>query len=155
MTKLLNTVAFRLAMGYGALVLGAVAVISAVLYFGTVGVLDRETDAKLLATSGRLIKHFTTRGNAALQREIQQLLTDGLDQDTEVYLLVSPDGEKLVGNLSGWTNDKIRLDRLTDQTVTRYGRPSASRLLPPSRRSLISSRRRPTNRARGSCHLKS
>jgi signal transduction histidine kinase len=130
MTKLFNTVAFRLAMGYGALVLGAMAVISAVLYFGTVGVLDRETDAKLVATSDRLTKHFATRGNAALQREIQQLLTDGLDQDTEVYLLVSPDGEKLVGNLSGWTNDKITLDRLEDQTITRYGRPSVSRLLP-------------------------
>jgi hypothetical protein len=35
MNRLLNTVAFRLAVGYGALVLCAVAVISAVPYFGT------------------------------------------------------------------------------------------------------------------------
>ena len=60
-------------MGYGALVLGAVAVISAVLYFGTVGVLDRETNAKLFAISDRLINHFETRGNTALQQEMQQL----------------------------------------------------------------------------------
>jgi hypothetical protein len=50
MTRLFNTVAFRLALGYGALVLGAVAVISAVLYFGTVGVLVPEIDAKIFAT---------------------------------------------------------------------------------------------------------
>src|SRR6516162_3054824 len=101
MTKLLNTVAFRLAMGYGALVLSAVALISAVLYFGTVGVLDRGIDAKLSAISERLTTHFETRGNAALQQEIQHLLTDGVDQDTEVYLLLGSEGEKIAGNLSG------------------------------------------------------
>jgi signal transduction histidine kinase len=130
MTRLLNTVAFRLAMGYSALVLGAVAVISAVLYFGTVGVLVPGINAKLFAISERLTNHFETRGNAALQQEIQQLLTDGIDQDTEVYLLLGPYGQKIVGNLSAWTSSKMPLDRLTDQTVTRYGRPSISRLLP-------------------------
>jgi signal transduction histidine kinase len=117
-------------MGYGALVLGAVAVISAVLYFGTVGVLVPGINAKLFAISERLTSHFETRGSAALQHEIQQLLTDGIDQDTEVYLLLGPDGQKIVGNLSAWTSNKMPLDRLTDQRVTRYGRPSISRLLP-------------------------
>lgn len=130
MSRLLNTVAFRLAMGYGALLLCTVAVISAVLYFGTVGVLGPGINAKLFAISERLTNHFETRGNAALQHEIQQLLTDGIDQDTEVYLLLGPDGQKIVGNLSAWTSSKMLLDRLTDQTVTRYGRPSISRLLP-------------------------
>jgi signal transduction histidine kinase len=129
MNRLLNTVAFRLAMGYGALVLCAVAVISAVLYFGTVGVLGPGINAKLFAISERLTNHFETRGNAALQQEIQQLLTDGIDQDTEVYLLLGPGGQKIVGNLSSWTSRNMPLDRLTDQTVTRYGRPSISRLL--------------------------
>ncbi len=130
MNKLLNTVTFRLAMGYGALVLGAVAVISAVLYFGTVGVLVPGIDTKLFAISERLTTHFETRGIAALEQEIQQLLTDGIDQDTEVYLLVGPDGKKLAGNLSGWPSSKMPLDRLTDQMVTRYGRASSSRVLP-------------------------
>jgi signal transduction histidine kinase len=117
-------------MGYGALVLGAVAVISAVLYFGTVGVLVPGIDAKLLTISERLNTRFETGGIAALQREIQMLLTDGIDQDTEVYLLLAPDGQKIVGNLSGWPGSKMPLDRLTDQMVSRYGRPSISRLLP-------------------------
>jgi signal transduction histidine kinase len=129
MARLLNTVAFRLAMGYSALVLGAVAVISAVLYFGTVGVLGPAINAKLYAISDRLTNHFETRGNAALQQEIQQLLTDGIDQDTEVYLLLAPDGEKIMGNLSTWTSSQMPPDRVTSQTVIRDGRPSISRLL--------------------------
>jgi HAMP domain-containing protein len=128
--KLLNTVGFRLAMGYGALVIGAVALISAVLYFGTVGVLDREINTKLFAVADRLTNHFVTRGDAALQQEIDHLLTDGIDQDTEVYLLLGADGQKIVGNLSDWTGSKSPPNRLSDQMVTRDGRPSISRLLP-------------------------
>lgn len=130
MNRLWNTVGFRLAMCYGALVVAAVALISAVLYFGTVGVLDREINAKLSAVSKRLTDHFETRGNAALQQEIEHLLTDGIDQDTEVYLFLGPDGQKIVGNLSGWTDTNSPPNRLTDQAVTRDGRPSISRLLP-------------------------
>jgi signal transduction histidine kinase len=130
MTRLFHTVTFRLAMGYGALVLGAVAVISAVLYFGTVGVLVPGIDGKLFAISERLTTLFETRGIAALQQEIKQLLTDDIDQDTEVYLLLGPDGQKIVGNLSGWPGSKVPLDRLTDQTLMRYGRVSSSRILP-------------------------
>jgi signal transduction histidine kinase len=129
MRRLFGTVTFRLALGYGALVLGAVALISAVLFFGTIGVLVPGIDAKLYATSERLTTRFETRGIAALEQEIQQLLTDGVDQDTEVYLLNGPDGQKMVGNLSERPQSKIPLDRLTDLKVTRYGRVSDSRLL--------------------------
>ena len=129
MTKLFGTVTFRLAMGYGGLVLGAVAVISAVLYFGTVGVLVPGIDAKLFAISQRLTTRFETGGIAALQQEIGQLLTDQVDQDTEVYLLVGPDGQKIVGNLSEWPKSNLPPGRLADSAVTRYGRASSSRLL--------------------------
>jgi signal transduction histidine kinase len=129
MNRLWNTVAFRLAMGYGALVVAAVAVTSAVLYFGTVGVLDRGINAKLSAVSERLTNHFETRGTAALQQEMEQLLTDGIDQDTEVYLLLKPDGQKIAGNLSDWASSNLPSDRFIDQRVTRDSRPSISRLL--------------------------
>jgi signal transduction histidine kinase len=129
MTRLVGTVTFRLALGYGALVLGAVAVISAVLYFGTIGVLVPGIDAKLVAISGRLTTRFETGGVEALEQEIRQLLTDGVDQDTEVYLLTGPDGKRIVGNLSETPKGKMPPDRLTDLTVFRYGRPSSSRLL--------------------------
>src|SRR5215831_19164174 len=103
MTKLWGHVAFRLALGYGLLALGSMCVTSAALYFGTVGVLARGTDGNLISVSQRLARHYEIRGGEGLRQEIQQLLVDGIEQDTEVYLLLAPDGRKIVGNISGWT----------------------------------------------------
>jgi signal transduction histidine kinase len=130
MTRLWGHVAFRLALGYGLLALGSMGVVSAAFYFGTVGALSRNTDSYLLSVAQRLARHYESRGGEALRQEIQQLLTDGIDQDTEVYLLVTASGREIVGNITGWTTATAPLDRLTDLTVTRYGRPSLSRLLP-------------------------
>lgn len=130
MTRFWGTVAFRLALGYGLIAIGSMSVISAALYFGTVGVLSRSTDAKIVSISSRLADHYAARGDNGLRQEIRQLLTDGIEQDTEVYLLVAPDGQKMIGNISGWTPASVPLDRLTDVEVLRYGRPSLSRLLP-------------------------
>lgn len=130
MRRLWRTVAFRLALGYGLLAVGSMAVLSAAFYFGTVGVLARSTDANLFALSNRLTRHFQERGGEVLRQEIQQLLVDGIEQDTEVYLLVAPDGRKIVGNIFGWTAKNAPLDGLTDLAVMRAGRPSLSRLLP-------------------------
>ena len=130
MTRFWGTVAFRLALGCGLLAVGSMTVISAAFYFGTVGVLARSTDAKLLSVSNRLARHFESRGAEGLRQEVQQLLSDGIEQDTEVYLLVAPDGRKLVGNIFGWSEANAPPDRLTDLAVMRNGRPSLSRLLP-------------------------
>ena len=91
MARFRGTVAFRLALGYGLLAIGSMSVISAAFYFGTVGVLSRSTDAKIISISNRLADHHETRGDEGLRQEIQQLLADGIEQDTEVYLLVAPD----------------------------------------------------------------
>jgi len=131
MRRLWRSVAFRLAVGYGALAIGSMAVVAAVFYFGTVGVLERGTDAKLESVAQRLSDHFVRRGGAdALHREIAQLLADGVDQDTEVYLLLDRNGAKIVGNIEGWTPSATGLGQLQDRRITRDGRPSISRLLP-------------------------
>jgi signal transduction histidine kinase len=128
-TRLLKSVAFRLALGYGALVVGAMIIISAVFYFGTVGIIDRSIDSKLVVVSQRLTDRFEANGVEALQQQILQLLRDGVDQDTEVYLLLDAAGRKIVGNLSA-PGGQSALDRLSDQTVDRDDRSSTSRLLP-------------------------
>jgi signal transduction histidine kinase len=128
MVRRLGSVAFRLALGYGVLVVGTMAVISAALYFGTVIVIDRGIDAKLSKISEQLIDRFETGDIQALQRKIQQLLTDSIDQDTEVYSLLDAGGHTIVGNVTAWGRGSP-LDRLTDQTIVRDGRPSTSRLL--------------------------
>ncbi len=128
MPRLLGSVIFRLALGYGALVVSAMMLISGVFYYGTVGVIGRGIDTKLDATSRRLTTHFSERGIEALRTEIDELLTDGVDQDTEVYLLLDPEGRVLAGNVSA-VGIRTPADRLTDVQVIRYGRLSTSRIL--------------------------
>jgi hypothetical protein len=41
-----------------------------------------------VSLSKRFAEHFDSRGDDRLRQEIQQLLADGIEQDTEVYLLV-------------------------------------------------------------------
>src|SRR6516165_6383263 len=130
MPRFWGTVAFRLALSDGLLAIGSMSVISAAFYFGTVGVLERSTDGKLVSLSKRLAEHFDSRGDDGLRQEIQQLLADGIEQDTEVYLLIAPDGRISAGNIAGWTMKTAPLDRLTDLVVIRNGRASLSRLLP-------------------------
>ena len=130
MTRFWDTVAFRLALGYGLLAIGSMSVIAAAFYFGTVGVLARSTDAKLISISQRLADHYETRGGEAVRQEVQQLLVDGIEQDTEVYLLVEPDGRRVAGNIYGWSMAAAPPGKLTDLAVMRNGRPSLSRLLP-------------------------
>jgi signal transduction histidine kinase len=130
MTRIWRNVAFRLALGYGALAVGSMSVISAVFYVGTVGVLARSIDAKLLSVSKRLAGHFESRGGEALRQEIQQLLADGIDQDTEVYLLIGQDGRRIVGNIADLPIARPTSDNFFDRAVVRNGRPSHSRLLP-------------------------
>jgi signal transduction histidine kinase len=130
MARFWDTVAFRLALGYGLLAIGSMSVIAAAFYFGTVGMLARSTDAKLISISKRLADHYETRGGDAVRQEVQRLLADGIEQDTEVYLLVAPDGRRVAGNIYGWSTSSAPLGGLTDLAVMRNGRPSLSRLLP-------------------------
>jgi signal transduction histidine kinase len=126
-----GSVAFRLALGCGLLVVGSMAVISAMFYFATVGVLSRDTDAQLTALTQEFAAEFRAGGAAAVERMIVDRLGDNSgDEDTEVYLLTGPDGRKIAGNLSGWRPNSIPFGRLSDENVVRDGRPSISRLLP-------------------------
>jgi signal transduction histidine kinase len=126
MIRLPRSLAFRLAVGYGALVAGAMVAVAAVLYLGTVGVIERGIETKLRAVSAQMTRKFDATG--ALQAEIQRALADNVDQDTEVYALLNRDGVRIVGNISGIGG--VLPDGLSDRSVTRYGRPSLSRLLP-------------------------
>ena len=104
-------------------------IISAVLYFGTVGVLDHAIDSKIVSISNRLIRTYGSRPLAELVREINLELTDGIDSDSEIFLVTSPSGERVAGNLSQWPRAGTPLGQLLNREVLRNGRPSSARLL--------------------------
>lgn len=124
-----GSVTFRIALVYGVLVAGSLTVISGVFYYGTVEIQARGVDSRLESSSAGLSDHYASLGVAGLQREIDQLLNDGVYQDTEVYLLLDPNGRKLAGNLTAWPQQSMPLDSLVTEQVSRAGRPSTSRLL--------------------------
>lgn len=127
MVRLRGNLAVRLAIGYGVLIVATMIAIGGVVYLGTVGVIERGIDAKLRAASGFLLGEYRAHGVAGLERQIVALLTDNIDQDTEVYLLAGPNG-KIVGNIA--TLPDTAAGAMSDREVIRYGRPSLSRILP-------------------------
>lgn len=124
-----KSIAARLALGNGALLVGLIVVISGVFYFGTVGVLDRSVDGKIIAISNRLLETYGRRPVADLAREIDRELTDGIDSDTEIFLVTSPAGERVAGNLSQWPAADTPTGHLFNRQVVRGDRPSSARLL--------------------------
>lgn len=126
MARLRANLAVRLAIGYGALIVVTMVAIGGVVYLGTVGVIERGINTKLGAASGFLLAEYRANGIEGLERQVVKLLTDKIDQDTEVYLLTGPNG-KIVGNIGVISN--LPTDKMTDRDVMRYGRPSFSRVL--------------------------
>ena len=124
-----SSIATRLALGNGALLVALMLVTSAVFYFGTVGVLDRAIDSKIVSISNRLISTYGSRPPGDLAREINLELTDGIDSDTEIFLVITPEGRPLVGNLSRWPPADTPMGQLLNREVVRSGRPSSARLL--------------------------
>ncbi len=127
MVRLRGNLAVRLAIGYGILIITTTIAISGVVYLGTVGVIEHGIDAKVRAISNFLLGEYRVHGVTSLQRQIGTLLTDNIDQDTEVYLLAGPNGN-IVGNIAALPD--VPADTMTDHEVIRYGRPSLSRVLP-------------------------
>lgn len=93
------SIAAKLALGYGLLGALSIAVVSAVFYTGTVGVLDKNLDGKIVAQSERLLEHAGMPGHGALVEEVRRQLDDGIDSDREIFQLVGAGGAPLAGNL--------------------------------------------------------
>ena len=122
-------VAFRLALICGGLVLAATVLLSTVFYFGTVGILDRKADRKILATTERLVEVAMHVDWPTVSKQIEQDLGDGVDSDSEIYLVRDADGNSLAGNISAWTDEGALADQIIDHSVIRKGRLSVARLM--------------------------
>ncbi len=127
--RLLGPVTVRLALGYGVMMVGTLVLVSTIFYFGTVGVLSRGIDAKLRNISNHLVQEAEAGSQRDVRKEIREALEDGIDTDTEVYLLEAADGSPIIGNLSSWPEAATPVNRLATRTVVRAGRQSVSRLL--------------------------
>jgi len=121
-------VAFRLALTCGMLVVASTALLSAVFYVSTIGVLARETDSKITTISERFSDEAEHTGLSPLALRIAQTLSDGVDSDTEIYLLTDASGQRLAGNIPPWTDGAAPLNQVINHAVIRDGRRSDGRV---------------------------
>jgi signal transduction histidine kinase len=122
-------VALRLALICGGLVIAATVLLSTVFYFGTVGILDRKADRKILATTERLVETAAHNDWPTVSKQIEQDLGDGVDSDSEIYLIRDADGRAIAGNISAWTDATAPVGQIIDHLVVRKGRSFVARLL--------------------------
>lgn len=124
-----KSIATRLALGYGLLAAGSILVFSAMVYFGTIGVLDRSIDGKIRTISERLVALYENRPTADLLEEVDRQMRDGIDSDTEIFLVVAPDGRLLGGNLTAGVGPLTPVDEIVTENVVRYGKPVRARII--------------------------
>ena len=124
-----GSIAFRLAVGYGLLLAASMATLSAIVYFGTVGVFEHSIDNKIMAVETHLADAWVRDGRMGLVREIDAQLHDLIDTDTEVVGLVDAKGRILAGNMGRWYGDLPTSGDLAFGQMTRNGSPVSVRLI--------------------------
>ena len=124
-----GSIAFRLAVGYGVLLAASMATLSAIVYFGTVGVFEHSIDNKIMAVETHLADAWVRDGRTGLVREIDAQLHDLIDTDTEVVGLVDAKAHVLAGNLGRWYGDLPASGELAFGQMDRNGAPVSVRLI--------------------------
>ena len=117
-----SSLAFRLALSYGALMVLTMTIVLAVFYVQTVGVVRVRLDKQAENHLRRLMEHSAKYGSGALESEILQTIRDGVNTDTEILILMDPDGEPIVSNAEVFPPRRLSIMGVRELTVKRGGR---------------------------------
>lgn len=117
--RIWHSVAFRLALICGSLVVLSVLLISGALYFGTIVVMERNVDTKIAEITTNFSNDAKQNGLLSVARRIEKSLSDGVDSDVEILLLVNPQGIKLAGNIPGWVDVFVPVDKNFNRQLLR------------------------------------
>ncbi len=129
MRNLSPSVITRLLIGYALLVAASFVALAAVFYIGTIGVLNRSIDAKVVSIGSRLAAEYQAHGGARLAAAIDQERRDGADSDSEIFFAASGAGAPIAGNLASPPPTGAVYNRLSTTRVVRNGGAHRARLL--------------------------
>lgn len=107
-----TSVSFRLTLNYGLLAILTTLVLVVFVYYQFMSAFHAQRYRQIEQSSQRLVIVFEEGGLATLVRTIELTLSDRIDSDREVYLLLDEQGARLAGNL-----DAIPVLRTPDQNV--------------------------------------
>src|SRR5690606_7175580 len=96
---LFRSVGFRLALNYGLLSIMTMAVLIALFYIQTIGVIKQGNARLVMNSVHRLENLFDREGREGVAGIIEQMLADGAESDNELYLLLDETGAIVTGNL--------------------------------------------------------
>ncbi len=126
--RLLRTTPFRLALLYLGLFVISVGVILAVVYRSTAGFLEEEIGATIALEVSALQDQYRNAGLRGLVDSVRE--RSGVAHTNSIYLLTTPGGDILAGNLSGWPDATPGPGGWTHFKISDYGgvnnRPSTA-----------------------------
>ncbi|PWC33133.1 HAMP domain-containing sensor histidine kinase [Azospirillum sp. TSO35-2] len=126
--RLVRTTAFRLALLYLAMFVLSVGVILGVVYRTTAGFLEQEIGETIALEVSGLQDHYRTYGLTGLVDVVRA--RSAVPNNNSIYLLTTPAGVILAGNLSGWPDAVPSASGWTHFKVADYGgvtdRPSTA-----------------------------
>ncbi|RGE46425.1 sensor histidine kinase [Comamonas testosteroni] len=117
-----SSLAFRLALSFGALMVLTMTIVLAVFYVQTVGVVRVRLDKQAENHLRRLMEHSAKYGPGALESEILQTIRDGVNTETEILILMDPEGEPIVSNAEVFPPRRLSIMGVRELTVKRNGR---------------------------------
>jgi len=101
MLSLWRSSSVRLALGYAGLFVISSLLLVGLLWWGTVGYLDRETDAIIQTDANSIKEDLPYRGLAGITETVTERAASVTDGHA-VYLLADPSLKRLAGNISAW-----------------------------------------------------
>jgi hypothetical protein len=125
--RFLRSAGFRFALLFAGVFIGAAALFALVLWYGTAGSLDRQTDAAMRTDALSLVERWREAGSSAVVEAIADRLASDVE-GTAIYLLLDSRGTRLAGNLDRWPPGLGPESPWIFGTVQRDGAPVDARL---------------------------
>ncbi|MCK8783228.1 HAMP domain-containing histidine kinase [Roseomonas sp. NAR14] len=123
----MRSAGFRFALLFAALFAGSAVALAAMLWWGTAGALNRQTDAAVRADVLALTERWRETGPTGLAESIDERLAGDVENET-IYLLVDPEGRKLAGNLDRWPGNLPASEQWSQREIDREGLRAEARL---------------------------
>ncbi|HEY4250744.1 MAG TPA: HAMP domain-containing sensor histidine kinase [Roseomonas sp.] len=124
---LLRSAGARFALIFAITFVAAAIAFTAVLWWGTAGALDRQTDAAVRADALALSERWRDGGVSALVEGIEDRLAADVENHA-IYMLQAPDRRRVAGNLDQWPEAADAPGAWSYTTVQREGEPAEARL---------------------------
>ncbi|WP_394367501.1 sensor histidine kinase, partial [Ameyamaea chiangmaiensis] len=115
-----RSVSLRFALVYGMVFVVSSLLFLSVVWWGTVGMMERRVQQAVTADAGALSDQWISGGLPTLARTIEERLEQNVDDDA-IYLLVDPAGRVIAGNLTAWPRTITRADRWYQLQISRSG----------------------------------